>query len=75
MTPAVTPCRLQMGWKKGPIWKSQSDFAFRTKNRDPFPALEQVMASIYLILLWLPWRNAITQNGGATGADIDGLCR
>lgn len=46
---------------------------FCSKNRDPFPVLEQVMASSYLPLLRLPWRNAITQNREATGADIDEL--
>lgn len=49
--------------------------AFSTKNREPFLVLQQVMSSIYLILFKLPWRNAITLNRGATGADIDGLCR
>lgn len=41
----------------------------------PFAKLELLMASIYLILLKLPQKNAITQNKGSVGADIDGLCR
>ena len=41
----------------------------------PFAMLEPLMASIYLILLKLPQKNAIAQNKGAAGADRDGLCR
>lgn len=37
--------------------------------------LQLLMASACLILLKLPWKNAITQNKGAAGADRDGLCR
>lgn len=33
------------------------------------------MASVWLILLKLPWKKAIRQNKGAAGADRDGLCR
>lgn len=40
-----------------------------------FAMLEPLMASIYLILLKLPQKNAITRNKGAAGADKDGLCR
>lgn len=63
------------GIEKEPHLTITIRLAFCSKNRHPFPELEQLLASIYLILLKLPWRNAITQNRGATGADIDGLCR
>lgn len=61
--------------KKSSNWQSTSDLLFCTKNRGPFLVYKELMASLYLILLKLPWRNAITWNRGATGADIDGLCR
>lgn len=58
---------------KSPI--SEEDFLSELKIEPNSPMLEQVMASIFLFLLKLPWRNAITQNRRATSAGIDELSR
>lgn len=74
MAHSVKPWKLYktLGEKKAPFHKKTS---FCSKNSAHFPMLEQVMASIFLFLLKLLWRNAITQNSRATGADIDELSR